>query len=203
MISLNLNTKDIMISHKHKFIFVHVSKTAGTTIRQALNGMYDELHDPHHSGISVIKNKLSDEIFQTYFKFGTVRNPWDREVSLYNYLRQHNPRNPNTEWYYNGFERFIKQRKADTEQTSDPKKGRLGYHQIMIDGEIGLDFIIKFENLQEDFDIACDKIGIPKRKLPHTNKSKHKHYTEYYNDETREIVAKHYAQEIEYFRYEY
>ena len=70
-------------------------------------------------------------------------------------------------------------------------------------GKICIDEIVRFENLQKDFDRVCNKIGIPLQKIPHKNKTEHKPYWEYYNDETREIVAKKFEEDINAFGYEF
>ena len=70
--------------------------------------------------------------------------------------------------------------------------------------EIHLDmFFIRFENLQEDFDAFCDKVNIPRQVLPHKNKSDRKHYTEYYDTESRELVEQLFAKDLEYFGYKF
>ena len=64
-----------------------------------------------------------------------------------------------------------------------------------------MDFIGRTETLQSDVDFICARLGIPSGKVPHKNTTQHKPYTEYYNDETRAIVADIYSKDISSFGY--
>ena len=74
-----------------------------------------------------------------------------------------------------------------------------------------IDFIGRFENIIEDFNTMCDKIGMGQQTLPHKhyrtykhiNKGVDNHYTEYYNKETKDIVTKMYREDLEVFGYKY
>ena len=188
-----------MISHKHKCIFVHIAKTGGTSIEHVLdpNVKIDQNLNVKSTGntkfigkhwkIVDYKKKRNKDIFDSYFKFTFVRNPWESEVSLW-------------KWF-----QLAKGETISFEKHINRRKKRMGFTEWMCDknGNNLIDFIGRFENLQKDFNIVCDKIGIPQRKLPHKNKSNHKHYTEYYNDETRSIVAEKYAKDIKRFGYRF
>ena len=123
-----------------------------------------------------------------------MRNPFERAVSIVEYVNAFNRDNGFPHLILDFKEFYIK----DFINEQEKSKYSSQYDFIK-----GCDFVGKLENLQEDFNKICDKIGIPQQQLPRINKSTHKHYTEYYDDETRQIVAEKYAKDIEYFGYEF
>ena len=206
-----------MISHKHKFIFFHIPKTGGTSALKILHKLCDEsklrighpklriVDDNYH----LVNNHNDIKLKQVdYIVITIVRNPFQRVVSAFHYLKSRvskyqNDLNFCTRHELNryNFSEFVKY-KLNEASSYIHFKNIIG--DYILEEDIGrIDFIGRFETLQQDFDIICDKIGIPRQQLPHKNKSKHKHYTEYYDDETKQIVAEKYAKDIEYFGYEF
>ena len=196
-----------MINHKYKFIYTRIGKTASTSVTRVLKNIEGKkTHHGHHHILYDINPRTKD-----YFKFTFVKNPWARLVSRYFFLLQTNRYRqfvPKQGLNFDSFKAFVKSDWPG--EPRPPLKGKLrGPFVNQIDwisdenGVVLTDFIGRFENLQEDFNIVCDKVGIPQRKLPHEQKSKHKHYTEYYDEETRQIVAEKYAKDIEQFGYEF
>ena len=194
-----------MIDHKHKFIFVHPNKCGGNSIEYFFQG--DKKVDPvpggrepwgHHTRLRGYQKGYPQE-FKNYFKFGFSRNPFDRLVSVYHGRTQGKMIQIDAELAEYSFKECVKLGKIGT------KHCKLLTEEWFTNenGDVAMDFIGKVEKFQQDFDIICDKIGIPRQELPHKNKSRHKPYTEYYDDETREIVAKKYAKDIDYFGYRF
>ena len=206
-----------MISHKHKYIFIHIPKCGGTSCESYLLKNEGVIRPTHLQKLSreyqrkyfldhkknqphCFHSEVDIKLREKYFSFTFVRNPFDRVVSEYKW---------NPKFNRLSFLEFLKTDAPYGFSTENPCskqptwwQDRHEHAQIdFIDNHIN--FIGRFENLQEDFDIICDKIGIPHQKLPHKNKSKHKHYTEYYDDETREIVTKKYKKDIDYFNYKF
>jgi len=193
-----------MISKKHKFIFIHITKCGGTSVQNALEkygGEYlwnrDEMKKENHQYMHpkhVLAEKYSlTKHWKNSFKFTFIRNPWSREISTYFYGKKMNKSRGT-------FEEHL----TSIEFNNYPLHHGNQYNWLLShNGKMELNFIGRLENFQEDFDVISDRIGIPQQKLPHKNKTKHKHYTEYYNDETKQIVAEKYARDIEYFGYKF
>ena len=193
-----------MISHKRKFIFVHIPKCGGTSVvvsllkaNFSLEGKDLKKKVDHAKKFKIgraeqIKNDYPNVEFSRYFKFCFCRNPFDRAVSSWKFLEKRV-----------GFNEFCRNGLNSTQPHWAWHTYPQLHHIFDRNGNKLVDFIGKLENFQADFNTICDKIGIPRQELPHRNGTKHKHYTEYYDDETREIVAEKYAKDIEYFGYEF
>lgn len=214
-----------MILWNTQSIFIRVPKTASTSIlyslldcsekcsAQEFNKIFDRLKpeflhknfngDPHHVSYQTLKNHTPEKDRQTidgYFKFSFVRNPFDRAISIYKYvLQQESAKCRENFTLSKTFKDFVK-----TNLASNPNNNKEDiwfsdqYTQVQ-----GCDFIGRFESLQADFDLICNKLGIKRKPLPQKNTTKHKHYTEYYDDETLEIVSKKYSADIKRFGYKF
>ena len=195
----------MIISDSHNFVFVATTKTGSTSIEKNLGSYKSKhkithLHDSYnkHCPLKIIYNKFP--FIEDYFKFAIVRNPFDWVVSWYFYRKTRLNEN-NTKDI--SFKEWLVDENSSAYNIQGIGLTLSQYDIISCNKNIKIDFVGKFENLQEDFNIICDKIGIPQLELPYKNKSQHKHYTEYYDDETKEIVAEKYAKDIEYFGYEF
>ncbi len=185
------------------------------------NGMDESLNASEDT-----KKKVGDDYWFNSFKFTFVRNPFSRAVSAWSYINKckfYSNTKCESKFKNKSFKEFWKQlNDIDISNPvgsciyEDNKKNPLWWHitplyQHTITNESvnkiiqkkSIDFVGKVENYQNDFDKVCKRIGIKNVLLPRKNQVEHKHYTEYYDDETREIVAEKYAKDIEYFGYEY
>ena len=255
----------MLISHKNKWIFIHVPKNAGSTTSLTLSPYADvkgadyfelvngvptkndkiDLNFYQHDTASVIKEKLKDQEFNydDYFKFGIVRNPWERCVSKWNYWhrlvqrgnaipyahRVVNKYKNFKDWaVYGGADSAIYQVdylyesnicqleslqnmspnvKSSKEWSTNSLYCRSSYITPLVDR------VIHMENYEQElsdvFDEISEKCGQKIWKWSYekiaekVNKTNHKHYTEYYDDETREIVAEKFAKDIECLGYEF
>jgi len=201
-----------MQSATHKCIFIHIPKCAGTTIRNTLQ----PLINGHAAHSHCVASSYDKPELKNYFMFSFVRNPWDRFLSAFLYLKAGGACT-----HFNGadwdddiikvlgidkaatFSEFLRDKKFLKENLFR------GQHFVPLCGYLDrdIDFVGKVENLQEDFNLVCNKIGISAPKLPCINKTKtqssRKHYTSYYSAENAEFVAELYAQDIDKFTYKF
>ena len=136
--------------------------------------------------------------FNSYFKFGFVRNPWDRVVSLYERTEAQQMKD---QMSFTEFVEWI-QYSSSTCIHSSPHRYQLDWF-VDPDGKVLADFIGRFERLEEDWAFVAGKLGVIET-LPHWKQSaRTRHYTEYYSARTKEIIAAKFKVDIEQFGYEF
>ena len=222
-----------MISHKHRCIFIHIPKAAGSSIEKKL-GFFGELADgvQDHRRIrdieplpiskwlqsnywpsiearvkGVIKQRrhISSQNYHQYYKFTFVRNPWARSYSWYRNVI----RDPQHQRVLNvspdcSFKEFLTHHLDDSNWAMQPQLDWITDAQ----GLIPLDCIGRFENLQDDFAKVCHALGIEDVNLPtllkhSSGNGANVHYTEAFDAESQDIIATAFKEEIEYFKFEF
>ena len=188
----------MIVSARYNFIFVHVPKTAGSSITTALKPYGKD----NRLATASTKHETLAEFFarnrivpSLYFKFGFVRNPWCRMVSFYFYLRSRAHKNPEIKDVYD-FAAFLRVLEKDVKWLSRKHSIRPQSDFLFQDGKLIADFIGRYENLDEDYAAACAKIGISAPALDRINRTQHTHYTGYYDGWGRDFIAERYKEDI-------
>lgn len=221
----------MVINHKYKFLFVHIHKTAGSSIRNSLIKNIPESHyfGYDHSFLSVIPYP---EIYKDYFKFAIVRNPWERLVSWYfsilnlnkeNSLKQYVSSNSNNFSEFLNCTNIIYEKHSRQKTVSHNNTLLIDYPDLLypksisfnqidyildINNNIGVDYIGRFENLNSSWSYICEqiKLNIPLRNDKigtWNNQSSKKDYREFYNEADKNKIANLYSRDIESFKYSF
>lgn len=205
----------MVLSLADKFLYIRNPKTASktaihlfTTYQKKgkdcatnieVDGQTHSLQDhKSYARLSEILESREDIKLDEYFKFMTVRNPWDRMVSYFLFHKKkgyHQCKN---------MDEFLKHYSKD----SRLRKEHHLYPQLWwakdSNGKIAIDYFIRFENLEEDWYQAMDKIGYSRIAIPKLNVTPNrKPYSSYYTDESRRRIAELFKEDIEYFGYKF
>ncbi len=210
----------MLISHRRQFIFVHVPKTAGQSVAAAFRPYADHPEEylvnrllgsmafrlnrclrykvrkfRKHARAAKIRRQLPTDVFDRYFKFAFVRNPWDRWVSLYHFIREYPSHHRHKQVLRLSFEEFL-----DT--LARKQKRRQKPFLTDADGNLLVDYVGRFETLQADFAHLARVLKVP-ASLDHMHKTKHRDHRSYYNSRTIELVAEISRDDIELFGYDF
>jgi hypothetical protein len=207
----------VLISNSHRFIFVHIPKTAGMSLRHVLtpftNGSErkgfrrflsnlpvpespEKVAFPLHVTARWARTKLPPQVFDGYLKFAVSRNPYDRAVSYVEFLKQ-TPHLKRYEQYRDAsfteaLEMMGQRRRSETQldMVADAE------------GRMLIDRVLRMETLDEDFEALCKDLGLPPLQLPKHNTTQRGHYTDHFaTPQAREQVEALFGADFDAFGY--
>jgi hypothetical protein len=189
----------------HKMLFVHVPKTGGTSVQFWLqeHAKGQPLKGVKHWSYKNIINKHKD--LQIDFSFAIVRNPWDLAVS----------------WYF--FKRDRAQRILSEGKTKNKGKMSREYNEwVLAEFEKGIDYwfqkmnpasqfekvdgvdcVIKLENITEEFKSIQHLVGCNQPIGNYNFSQRERDYRLYYNDYSKNLIAKKFEKDISKFGYKF
>ena len=205
-----------MISYMHGFIFIHIPKTGGKSVRKALRpytlnprqrlvqyvatrtsqkDVYGIDIGHSHATAQDIRDIFGPASWNDFFSFAFVRNPWALVVSEYYFQRQR-PQSKYHDLVSNGsLEDFVAFRH------SEGIRQQIDYVRDE-DGKRIVDFVGRVENYPSDFAHICARLRITAA-LPHKNRTQHRSYHEELSLRARGLVAELYADDIAEFGYSF
>ena len=203
-----------MISHLYRCISVHIPKAAGNSVNRAFSVDWQD-----HKDLARYRAELAPAVFNSYYKFAVVRNPWERLLSDYNYQRRKKQppefklhlfdssgamRNFAT-WTQAALSNLVSYVPASWGGEVSPGMQRFSpqLDWISLEGCIAVDFVAHLERLPEDFRTIATAVGLKRPKLQHRNSRFHFHYSRYYDNATRDLVGQYYARDIAAFNYDF
>jgi Sulfotransferase family len=231
----------MIISHKHKFIFLKTKKTAGTAVELVLSRLCGpddiitptdpseevddareghmprnfERHGPltwlpklhskvfrsgkldktdfyHHMPAHLVRKRISKNKWDPYFKFTIERNPWDRQISYFYYMKS-----------------IKREKMADTDFSAflRMKSGNIKNTDVYLCKDmVSVDYFLRYEKLDEDLETLAQKLGVslsPLRPINVTKTKDKRPYQDFYNPADRQLIEKLYWREIELFGYDF
>jgi hypothetical protein len=209
----------MILSHSHSFAFIHVPKTAGSSVFLALRhyATHPELHWSNrwlrrvgikvnhfapwpykcfrpHDPVGILESRLPKAVFAGLFKFGFVRNPWDLLVSYWTFIRQ----TPGHKRHRRvmALPSFADYVEYEVRRGSFSQVGMLCGQ----DGRLLVDFVGRFESLETDFAFICRRIGID-ASLPKVNVANRGDYRDHYTPALVDRVGEAFAADIDRFGY--
>jgi hypothetical protein len=217
----------MLLSIKHRFLFVHIAKTGGTSVRASLQRLrrrdpwywpmflcsrFSHLSGhriatklPRHAKIVAAKEMLPRDFFDELFKFAFVRNPWDLQVSSFHHIRRERPQYLGGHADFEGFLRWKLDQQRPYQYHLNTSIELQSDYLIDLRGDLVVDFIGRYERLETDFAEACRRIGIARPDLSHKRKAtdRQQDYRSYYSDATAELVGEHFRRDIELLGYSF
>lgn len=217
----------MLLSIRHNFLFVHIAKTGGTSVRTALQPLrwrdpwylasflcsrlshwsHHRLGSkfPRHAKIIAAQEMLPREFFQQLYKFTFVRNPWDLQVSSFHHIRRERPHYLGGHDDFTSFMRWKLDPERPYQYHVDTSIERQSDYLIDLRGQLLVNFIGRYECLEDDFAAIRQQLGLGNLALPHKRQAtdRRRDYRSYYDDATAELVAHHFAADIELLNYRF
>jgi len=151
-----------------------------------------------HSTLRQVMENLSEDLWGSYFKFAIVRNPYDRFVYVFAFLNRRNPSYVGNE---TAFMMRAMQRHRFRQRVLVRPQVEMLIDDDGRDGRLGLDYIGRYETLEDSLAEACRLAGLPKLNLPRVNASRHADYKTYYQSELLNTVTSFYSRDFDLLGY--